>query len=463
MLVTISQSFDTPGRRWNVGDRPDVDPVIARQWIADGKAAAVDSVSAVTGIATARGVCQGGDSIAAYGDNTGSAASGIGATSQSIVSHASSQMPGRGLALVVNRAVGGTRIDNGSNSLIGTQLPLLIADNAPILWLHTGINHLNASLDLTFPTVAEVLNKFRRLLDIASPAKPCVVVDALTPLAIDSISGAAPRRADIPLVNAGLKIICASYKNVIFNDVYTPLAIDSVSGTALPGMTRADDGIHLTTVGAYTAGVVSAANLLAAAQLAPYYRVTYAVPMPAITGTTGTKTPGSGTISGTVSTGYELRIASGTSVVTTSVIDGKQHIAVNNTASGSTTVIQFKFSDQAAQLGTLANGDTVVACGRIEMAAGSSLVRRSNITLQINPAGSVINVDAMSKSGQESGTGVLAPLFPSTAFTQNHQVTPYTIAVALASINLVATVEVDAGGSATFDVSAFGLQRVTVL
>lgn len=40
MLVTIIQTFDTPGRRWLAGENPDVDPSIARQWIADGKAIA---------------------------------------------------------------------------------------------------------------------------------------------------------------------------------------------------------------------------------------------------------------------------------------------------------------------------------------------------------------------------------------------------------------------------------------
>lgn len=40
MLVTIIQTFDTPGRRWLSGENPDVDPTIAARWIADGKAMA---------------------------------------------------------------------------------------------------------------------------------------------------------------------------------------------------------------------------------------------------------------------------------------------------------------------------------------------------------------------------------------------------------------------------------------
>jgi hypothetical protein len=40
MLVDILQNFDFGGRRYLIGDNPDVDPQIAKQWIGEGKAAA---------------------------------------------------------------------------------------------------------------------------------------------------------------------------------------------------------------------------------------------------------------------------------------------------------------------------------------------------------------------------------------------------------------------------------------
>jgi hypothetical protein len=423
----------------------------------DWEAAAAAEISAK------RSATLAGDSIMGYGDNTGAGGSTIGETSQSHVAWANSAMPGTALSIIANRGVGGTLIDGAAvSSLIGSggspQLPLAAVDNSDILWIHSGVNHLNPTIDASAPTVAKIVTKYRRLFDLAAPMKGLVFVDAITPLNAAALtpSGAAARRADIPLINSQIAALCASYRNVKFNDIYSPLAVDQ-AGNANPNYFTLLNGIHFTTWGAQVAGIVSAANLLKYLRPAAAYRVTKTILMMDFTGSAGTKTPGSGTINGNVATSLALTIAAGTGVVTASVADNKQRLVIDNSAGGATCTVQLNFSNTTAWNGTLANGDVVQSYTKIECASQTGM-RRCNPTFIQNPAGTPVTVDGLSRSTQElvdSGAqGVALPLFPP-SFSGIFPTRPFTLNAVIASINIAVTIEVAAGGSADVQISGY--------
>jgi len=420
----------------------------------------------VGAIAAKRTVTSVGDSLMAHGDNSRFGETvGQGHTSQSTIGWANSQLPGGALAVVANRAVGGTLIDGAAtNSLIGTntpQLPAAITDNSDILWIHSGINHLNPAIDASSPTVAQILSKFRRLLDLAAPQKQLVVVDALCPVnaGASAPTGAAARRADIPRINAGLAAIASTYRNVRFNDVYTPLALDQ-AGNANPSYVLSTDGIHLTSWGAYLVGLTSAANLYRWLSPAQAFRPTKNVTLPDFSGAGGTKTPNSGTILGNVASNFVLVIASGTSVVTASVADGKQTLVIDNTAGGATSAIQLKLVNPAGYLGSLANGDTVIAFTKIEVTSQSNM-RRCNFVNMLNPSGSPVNNVFLGRSSVENSGGVV-PNFPP-AFSGIYVTDPFTFGAAPASVDVPVTIEVAAGGIATVSISGLGYNAVAAV
>lgn len=402
-----------------------------------------------------------GDSTMAYGDNVGAGGTGIGETSQSHVAWAGGTLRGTPFRVIANRGVGGTLIDFGSNSLLLVQLPLALVDASDILWVRSGINHLNPSIDNNAPTVAQIVDKFRRFLDIAASAKPCVIIDSLNPLngSVTTPSGAYPRHTDIPFVNAQLQALCATYRNVIYNDTYDAIAADQ-NGNAIAGMVSSVDGIHQQTAGAYAMGVRSAANIYPQLTLAAGYRVAKTVALPDFTGSGGISTAGSGTVTGTISANMNVVNAAGTSNVTCSVVNHGMQLVIDNSASGAVGTVQVKLSSATAYLGTFANGDIVTAYGRFQVTNGGAL-NRSNLTFQLNPSGTSVNIDALSKSTQENGT-------PPTVFpTANYDVTlntrPFALTAAPASINIAATMEVQAGKIVTVILSGWGLNALTAI
>lgn len=399
-----------------------------------------------------------GDSIAAYGDGVKSGGTLVGPTSQSIPAWAFSQIDGTPFNISANRAAGGKTID----LVVTEQLPAALADNSDILWVHAGINNLNPAIDASAPTVAQIIARMRRLLDMAA-TKPVVILDALTPLAAASISGALPRRTDIPLVNAGYKELAAQYRNVFFNDVYTPLAQDATSGLAKPGVTVANDGIHLTTYGAHLAGLASVATLSQIA-MRPRYRTTNVFVLPGISGSGGTKTAGAGTINGEVADNCNVAIASNAAGVTVTASVGvgrpnSQRLRIQNSAGNTgSSVVRFQLASFTDYLTGLASGEVVRATGRIAVQSSAGLYRH-DLSIQQDPSGTVVNFPSMQKSTAEDGNGDSFPTFPPGPYTVKLTATGALTATP-ASINVAFSIEVAPGGDVTVDISGWTFEEV---
>jgi lysophospholipase L1-like esterase len=422
--------------------------------------AADGTLSSSIGLWARTGITCIGDSIMAYGDGIGAGGTIAGPTSQAIHAWAFYLWKKSPLHVVANRAVGGVTID----TVISSQLLSAITDSSDILWIHCGVNNLNPSIDATTPTVSVILDRMRRLLEVAT-TKPLVILDAITPLAATSISGAFPRRADIPLVNAGYKALAATFTNVIFNDIYTPLAQDAVSGLAVAGMCTAFDGIHLTTKGAYTAGLASY-RVLAASGIAlrQYHRPTTANLLPTITGSTGTTTPAGGTINGAVADNCNVQIASNQVgvVVTASVGASRansQRLRIQN-GNGASTAVRFQFAVFTNYLAGLSSGVVVRGSGYVDVVSQTGLYRH-DLSLQQDPSGAVVNFSSLQKSNQENGTSSSFPVYPDAPYSVR-EVPIGTLTATPTSFNLAFTIEVAPGGDVTVDMYGWMLEVVTI-
>lgn len=410
--------------------------------------------SVVSGAGSITGV---GDSLMAYGDGNLAGGGGPFPTSQSIPAWAFGGMQGVNWN-ITNRAAGSTTIA----VMLANQIPNALADNTSGLWIHSGINDLNPSIDTTIPTVETIVARMKRVLDIVSSAKDYVILDALAPLAPDSISGAAPRRADIPRVNAGFRALAEQYANVFYNDVYTPLALDETSGTARPFVTLSTDGIHLTTRGAKLAGDASIATLRRVAFRNAFRTVTTFM-LPEITGTGGTKTASTGTINGAVATGYNIQIATNATgvVITAEVLPGgRQRMRIQN-GNAAASVCRFQLASFTDYLTGLASGDIVRAGCVVEVIEQSGLYRH-DFSVQQNPSGTVYNILSMQKSGREDGSGDSFPLFPEAPYSL--QLRPHGALTATpTSLNVALSVEVAPGGDVTMDISALTLSEIVAI
>jgi hypothetical protein len=383
-----------------------------------------------------------GDSLMANGNGPTSGTTVSGPTSQSHMAWAL-YLNGYPTPQIINRGVGSKTID----LVITEQLPNAMADDTDVLWIHVGINNLNPSIDPTLPTVSEIISRMDYLVSLAS-SKVLVILDAISPLAQGSISGAYARRADIPLINAGYKAIAAKYKNVIYNDVFTPIAQDATTGLAISGVTVAD-GIHWNSNGGYILGASSGRTINSAGiSFRSKYKNGGFFQLPQITGNGGTKSAGSGAINGDIATGYTATIVTNSSGVTinASVADGKQRMEItNNNAAAS--VIRFQYTASTSYLTGLAGGDVVMFSGTYDVIKSSGLMR-TDVSFTQNPGGSpTVTFSALQKSGQEA----------TPVFTTN----PYRIkATAIGTLTATPTgavvifsIEVASGGTVTLDMS----------
>lgn len=404
------------------------------------------------------GVTGVGDSLMAFQDAVRAGGTVSGQTSQGIMSWAMSNLAKKiPYFIVSNRGTGSKTID----LVITEQLPNALADNSDILWVHAGVNNLNPSIDATLPTVAEIISRMDYLLSICQNV-PIVILDAITPLGLGSISGAYPRRADIPLINTGYKALAVKYPNVVYNDIYTPLAQDATSGLAIDNVTIASDKIHLSTYGAYVAGMASKATLESIPMaLSRYHRASTSFQMPRITGTSGTKTANSGTINGDIATGYTCDIVTNSSgvVITGSVDEAnqKQRLRIQN-GNASATVIRFGLTSLTDLTTGLVGGDIVRVGGTIDVISQSGLYRHDMGFIQ-NPSGVPVAFGSFQKSTGEDGTGDSFPFFPPAPYTLSpdcHAV----LTTTPTSLRHIFTFELASGGDVTVDLSKFTFEEV---
>lgn len=409
-------------------------------WVPHGNVSARHSISIV------------GDSIAAYGQSS----TGF-PTVQSIPTW------GFGLAGVqydiqFNRAVGGTAIQD----MISSQLNSAISDDTGVIWIHSGVNNLNPSIDATNPTVASIVGQMSRVIALAAASKELVIVDALTPLAPDSISGAFARASDIPLVNAGYAAVCSRYKNVIFNDIYTPLA-SSAPGIAIPLVNVSADGIHLTAYGAYLAGTATKDALAKVAAFRKASKTQAIALLPQIVGNTGTSVPGSGTITGDVPTNYTVNnLTNSSGVVTTCTIDQANKpntvkIRIQNGNAG-TCVVRFYTTTTSYLVSSLAIGDSFRAVGKIKVLDGSTGVKRHDYAIYVNSNATYTPSSMMNGNSAATETDPTFP--PNGGYTVLQCAPTYTLPVTPTTAIPLVTLAVAAGGDATFEISDLGYEKV---
>lgn len=416
--------------------------LVMRDDTGGGSSIAVGSV--VSGYGTLSTV---GDSLLKNGTN-------IFPTSQSHIAWAFGQMRGISFS-ITERAVGGSTIDQ----MITNQLPNALTDDTSGIWIHSGVNNLNPGIDATTPTVSEIGQRMARAVAMAAAGKDYVILDAITPLAEGSISGAYPRRTDIPLVNSIYQELADKYQNVIFNDIYTTLARDASSGLAVAGYMIASDGIHFATRDAATAGIASVQALRQIA-FRKRFRPSTVYALPEITGSGGTTTPSTGTINGTVATGYNVQIASNATgvVVTAEVLaDGKQRMRIQN-GNAASSVVRLNLASYTDYLTGLASGDLVQASCLLEVVAASGLYRH-DLSVQQNPSGSAYNITSMLKSAAEDGSGDSFPVFPAAPYAL--ELKPHGALTATpTSVNVAMSIEVAPGGDVTVDVSQITFREV---
>lgn len=421
---------------------------------ADGSQAvpktAIHSRLAITGV---------GDSLMAQGDGIGAGGTIAGPTSQSHIAWAMTQIAFQVPYFIANnRGVGGATID----SVITGQMPNALTDNIDILWVHCGVNNLNPSIDPSAPTVAQIVKKMDNLLRMSQNI-PLVVLDTIDPLNIGTsvTSGAYPRRADIPLVNAGYARLAEKYKNVLFNDTYSVIAADN-NGNAIRDYVLSTDGIHRTSIGAYMVGMESAKTVLrAVTALRRFHRVTASYVMPVITGNTGSKTPSTGTINGDVATGYNISIVTNaTGVVVTGSVDedrSVQRIRIQNGNAGA-TVVRFQLQSTSGFFAGLASADVVrnnITAEVINNNDGSLL--RHDLTFLLNGSNLMA---ALQKSTAESGSGGTPfPIFPRDSYKVRLNAVG-TINATPTTINMLVSLEVAPGGDMTIDLYDLCFEKI---
>lgn len=414
-----------------------------------------------------------GDSLIAFGDVTGAntqTAAGVltgsgGKTSASVLAWADGFLGGSHFVLYANRGVGSTTIDTGSNSLIGATTPQLAAaftDRSEVLWLHSGVNHLNPTIDPAAPTVAQIVQKMRRLLGVASPRKSRIVLEGVYPIGLNSAVNQYLRKSDIPLINAGFRQVCAQFSNCTFLD---PVVLSTDGGATGDPKFYLADLLHVNTYGAMTLGQSYAQQLRNTLNVLPAYRPTKTVLLPEMAGTSGSAVPNNGVITGTVPGNMRVTIGTGSTSgwpkVALTTANNRLTLNIDNSGGLVAASVIVGFNSGTSYLGTLANGDTVIASCTINVSNPVLLKMHDLIFSQnFSGVGTLAAISAMAQSQQEISSGLVT--FPPTSYGRLSLSTqPFTLNDTLASVNLQFSTLWGAGGSGTIDLGDLAYDAVT--
>ena len=390
-----------------------------------------------------------GDSIAENQQNAGNP------TTLSIVKWANANLP---VPVEIKnwRGQSGAGLGAGAGALnvLAYQAPLVAADTQnEIAWLHAGVN---AALAVTTSQSVEgAAASLKSILDLLSPVKQLIIVDGVTPCNIAN----SYRTLEIPALNTKMSAVCAGYPNVLFNEIYsTVLDTASVDQNPIAG-TMYDSNLHPNSRGAALIGEASASNIAKRVVIASPYTSVAVAGMPDFTGTTGTKTVGSGSITGNVPTNLNVQVASGSAAVTTTIRTpagqegGRLNLAIANSG-GAVSLVKTSLADKTLFNASLNNGDQVRAWIGFRFKS-KTLATNLQIYLQLN--GSTIGWWAGRYTSKETPTiDYDAPFigyFPTDVFTINAAVTQF---------DVVCAVEVGATtGAADIDIWGFKLEKLT--
>jgi lysophospholipase L1-like esterase len=283
------------------------------------------------------------------------------------------------LDMLFNYGAGGKTIQE----LISQQLPLAEIDGTKVAWVHIGVNNLNPT-SFANDSINTILGHMETVVSRLSKCKSLVIIDGLLPVNQNGSTSSKTRAQEIPLINAGYKRICARYDNVIFNDIYASI-LDTTSADLNPieNTTNSTDGIHLTTYGAQLVGHASYNNIIPYVDIQKY-RKTQEIALPTFSGTGGTTTVGSGSISGgsNIPASWNVQVASGAAAVTVSTqAPDKIRLAITN--AGATSTIYFQALNNAALTAALTVGKTYQAKFDYKT-SGMVLVTRIVMTTRLN-------------------------------------------------------------------------------
>lgn len=223
----------------------------------------------------------------------------------SIIGWASTQLPVP-LEVVAYRAVAG----QSWATVMSGQVAGAIADASDIVWINCGANvWLPVS---TSSTVDKAIADMKTVLDALSPVKQLVICNSST----SGVMASHDRAGEVLWLNERMKALCATYPNVVFNDTY-PAMVDTTSanGDVLASATY-DGLLHPNMKGAQRIGQRSVYNLADRVRIISKYTRTALTGAPTFTGTGGTKTAGSGSITGNAPDNIRVWVSSGSAAVT---------------------------------------------------------------------------------------------------------------------------------------------------
>jgi hypothetical protein len=333
--------------------------------------------------------------------------------------------------------------------MINIQLPLALADGNDVVWMHGGVNDMNSLITGGNSTVATILSRVKTLLDALSPAKKAIIWDSIHPVLQSGTTGSAPRAFSFQMVNNLIRQLCETYPNVFFNDTYSVL-VDTTSTAlnALANTVRSDDGIHFRAYGAQLAGYASAKTIAANLRITKY-KTAGANLLAALSGSGGTTTPGGGTISGSVPTGWNVQVASGAASVAVSTKQPDMTTLTMTNAGGADSVVYLQRTNLTGNNGSLPQG--AVVQGRFGFqASGITNLRRLGLILRQNNN----TTPNLFYGKYEDSSNEPAPIvFPSTAFAGVTGTMPWALPATTSQMEFIITAKLAAsGGGLTLDI-----------
>lgn len=386
----------------------------------------------------------GGDSIFANGWFNGQP------NSMSIVNWAGTQLPNQ-FEQTTNVGVGGQAIA----TVTSTQIATLAADSCELVWLHEGVNNLRSG-NATATSIEQAALDLKAQLDILTPVKQGVIVDAVTPRVFGAGDGY--RSIEIPQLNEAMARVCKAYPNVIFNDVYASI-LDTSSTIGDPDTTTLfDTQIHPNSKGAALIGIASARNLRNHLRMVDFYQSTARLTSPDMSGTGGTTTAGTGSVTGSAPTGINVAVISGGSAVTLATkayTSTKSAINVAITNAGAAGYVEIKLAVNTSLNSQLVAGDKVQLTCKYRVKSGNNILRFS-ASLQIN---GTINISTMLSNAILETPNILA--LTSKGYSATVKTPVYTMPAGFTTFTPVISIQVGATtGAIDFDLIDFVIDKV---
>jgi hypothetical protein len=215
------------------------------------------------------------------------------------------------------------------------------------------------------------------------------------------------------------------------------------------------DGIHMSSKGAYLYGVQTRHNLADRLHVTNRYPALTNLSLPPFSGTGGTPTPGTGTITGTIPAATTLTVNSGNAAVISATSAPNQiHLIIDNTANATPSVVTLQPSSLTTLLASIAIGDLVQAYGTITVRSNTNLIRHDLSILR--NAG--VLASSMIKAPFELATQPIQ--FPAQPWSATLRTLPKTYATGTTAIGPRWTIELGPYGYADLDLLDWNMDIV---